>query len=137
MVAEALERLEYVADAYLSVSTPVALAAPRLIAASVDVQRAILDRCRRNLGRLLELVPTAPSVTVLTPAGGWTVPLRIPSVIDEEELVIALLDEGVAVHPGYFYDFPGSGYLVVSLLPQPEVFAGGVERLLRRVEGWL
>ncbi len=34
---------------------------------------------------------------------------------------------GVAVHPGYFFDFPTDGYLVVSLLPEPSDFEAGLE----------
>jgi alanine-synthesizing transaminase len=46
----------------------------------------------------------------------------------DEELAIALLDRGVVVQPGYFFDFP-EGYLVVSLLTGEEVFAEGVQRI--------
>ena len=34
------------------------------------------------------------------------------------------------VHPGYFFEFPAEAYLVLSLLPEPLVFADAVERLL-------
>ena len=36
---------------------------------------------------------------------------------------IRLLEQQhVLVHPGYFFDFPRDGYLVVSLLTRPDVF---------------
>jgi hypothetical protein len=34
------------------------------------------------------------------------------------------------VHPGYFFDFPGEAYLVLSLLPPPAEFGEGVARVL-------
>ena len=37
-----------------------------------------------------------------------------------------LEDDGVLVHPGYFFDFPREAFLVVSLLPEPAVFDAGV-----------
>ena len=37
------------------------------------------------------------------------------------------------VHPGYYYDFPREGYLVVSLLPPEEVFREAIERVLERL----
>jgi hypothetical protein len=131
----ALARLEYVADAYLSVGTPVALAAPQLLERGLPVQRAIADRCRANLARLRELVGTAAAVTVLPAGGGWSAVLRVPSLVDDEGLAIHLLESAsVAVHPGYLFDLPGEGYLVVSLLPPEGVFGEGVRRLLAAVD---
>jgi hypothetical protein len=66
--------------------------------------------------------------------GGWSAVLRVPATRGEERLVLDLLDEErILVHPGYFFDFPREAYLVVSLLPPPDVFAGGAARLLRYV----
>jgi len=57
--------------------------------------------------------------------------LRIPATVPESERVERLLAErNVLVHPGYFFDFPREAYLVLSLLPRPGVFDGGVERIL-------
>ena len=132
---EALARLEYVADAYLSVGTPVALAAPELLDRGLALQRAIAGRCRANLARLRELVGAAAAVTVLPAGGGWSAVLRVPSLLDDEQLAIHLLETAeVAVHPGYLFEMPGEGYLVVSLLPPEEVFDGGVRRLLAEVD---
>jgi aspartate/methionine/tyrosine aminotransferase len=129
-VDEALERLDWVSDAYLSVSSPVALAAAGLIERGQIVRDAIALRCRSNLDCLLELVEGVPSVDLLPPQGGWSVVLRYPAVIDDEELALALLAQhGVAVYPGYFFDLPAA-HLVLSLLPPEGVFGEGVRRLL-------
>ena len=136
LVSEALARLEIICDTYLSVSTPVQLAAPALIARSAEVRDAILARVRGNLARLEAQTATYPSVTLLRPDGGWSAVLRIPSTHTEEDVVLALLEEDdVLVHPGYFFDFPTEAYLVVSLLPPPGVFEDGVRRVLNRVHG--
>jgi alanine-synthesizing transaminase len=43
-----------------------------------------------------------------------------------------LARDRVLVAPGYFYDFPREAYLVVSLLPDPDVFGAGIDRTLAR-----
>jgi len=134
-VAMALEGLDYVADSYLSVSLPVALAAAEVLAAAAPVERAITERCRGNLAALRNLAGGLPAVTVPSVDGGWSAVLRMPATIDEEELALDLLERrGVAVHPGYFFDFPGPGWLVISLLPEPHVFAAGVSALLEEID---
>ena len=133
-VEEALRRLEFIADNYLSVGTPVQLALPLLLIEAAPVRDAILDRCRRNLGALRAAASSVPAVSVPAPQGGWSAVLRFPSTIGEEALALELLQQdGVAVHPGYFFDFPGDGYVVVSLLPEPGAFAEGTRLLLRRI----
>ena len=133
---EALERLEFVGDAYLSVSAPVQLAAGRLLRIADDNARRIAGRVEENRTRLASLLGPGSPCRLLPADGGWSAVLRVPAVRSEEELVLLLLEEdGVLVHPGYFFDFPGEAYLIVSLLPEPEGFARAVERLLSRVEG--
>ena len=131
---EALDRLEFVADAYLSVGTPVQLAARRLLEIGDAGARRIAERVGGNLAALSALVPVGSPCRLLPADGGWSAVLRVPAVRSEEELVLLLLEEdGVLVHPGYFFDFPGEAYLVISLLPPPETFRRGVERVLARV----
>lgn len=134
LVENALERLEFIADTFLSVATPVQLALPFILRQGAAVRAAILERCRCNLAALRQATSSLPAVAVMEPDGGWSAVLRLPAVLAEEELVLELLQkDGVAVHPGYFFDFPMDGVLVVSLLPESAVFAEGVRRLLARV----
>ena len=59
--------------------------------------------------------------------------VRVPATRSEEALVLSLLEEDhVLAHPGYFFDFPTEAFVVVSLLPEPDVFARGVSALLAR-----
>jgi aspartate/methionine/tyrosine aminotransferase len=130
-VEPALARLEVIADTYLSVSTPVQVAAPRLLAAGRVVGDAIRERIARNFASLAAAAAWRPETTLLTPEGGWSAVLRVPAVAPEETIVRRLAAEvHVIVHPGYFFDFDREAYLVVSLLPQPEVFDDGVARVL-------
>jgi alanine-synthesizing transaminase len=135
LVAEALDRLELIADTYLSVSTPVQVAARSLLQAGASIRAAILERIRANHATLRRLAAASSSVTVLPADGGWSVVLRVPATRSEEEMAVDLLErDGVVVHPGYFFDFPREAYLVLSLLPEAGVFARGVARVLERVD---
>lgn len=136
--AVALEGLEYVADAYLSVSTPAALAAPEIMARGAAVRTAIAHRCRANLEALRGLAAAVPAVSVLKVGGGWSAVLRVPALTDDETLCLHLLEsESVAVLPGAWFDFPRRGFLVLSLLPEVGLFAEGCRRLLQAVAAGL
>jgi alanine-synthesizing transaminase len=126
LVEPALDGLDYVADTYLSVSTPIAAALPALFAAGAPVHDAIADRCRENLETLRRLVSVHGALTLAPVGGGWGVVLRVPRVIDEEELCLELLERGVAVYPGSFFGFESEGWLVLSLLAPVDLFAHGV-----------
>jgi alanine-synthesizing transaminase len=130
----ALGRLELIADTYLSVGTPVQLAAQQILELGQSVQTEIRHRLLQNYDALKQAALPYESCQVLRAEGGWSVVIRIPHTMPEDERVVRLLDEQrVLVHPGYFFDFPRDGYLVVSLLPRPDVFRSAVERLLAAV----
>jgi alanine-synthesizing transaminase len=130
LVAEALERLDLVADTFLTVSGPIQRAAGRLLAERSRIGAEVVARCRENLEGL-EAACRGSDVEPFGVEGGWSVPLRLPEGTDEEAFVLRLLAEhDLLVHPGYFYDFPAPGIVVVSLLPEPEIFRAGVGRLL-------
>ncbi len=128
---QALERLELIADTYLSVGTPVQHAAPRLIQAGASVGRQIAARIQRNVGALRRRAGGA--CDLLNVEGGWYAILRVPRTRSEEEWALELLErDGVLVQPGYYYDFETEAYLVLSLLTAPDVFDEGSARVTER-----
>lgn len=127
----ALAALELIADTFLSVGTPVQLAAPALLERGAAIRDAIRARIARNLATLRATAARFPASEVLPVEGGWSAVVRVPSTRGEEELVLQLLErERVLVHPGYFFDFPQETRIVISLLPEPGVFGDGVARAL-------
>jgi alanine-synthesizing transaminase len=127
---EALARLEVVADTFLSVSTPVQVALPSLLARREELQRPIAERVATNLALVRERVATT-AASLLEPEGGWSAVLRVPATLGEEERVLRLLERhDVVVHPGYFFDFPGEAYLVLSLLTPTADLAAGLDRIV-------
>jgi aspartate/methionine/tyrosine aminotransferase len=133
-IALALERLETMCDTYLSVSTAVQLAAPSLLKEGAAVRAQIQQRIRDNYACLERTVREHPSCTLLPAAAGWYAVVQVPATRSEEAIVVDLLERhGIAVHPGYFFDFEREAFLVVSLLPRPQVFADGVRTLCAEV----
>lgn len=130
--ARALSALELIADTFLSVNTPVQVAAPDLFRRGAAIRSAIHERVSRNLSCADACVRSYPACDVLRPEGGWSAVVRVPATRGEEALALGLLqDEHVLVHPGFFFDFPHEAFVVVSLLPPQDVFADAFERVLR------
>jgi alanine-synthesizing transaminase len=135
LVTAALDRLELICDTYLSVSTPVQVAAADLLMRGAAVREQIAVRVARNYRTLCAHAAPIPSCRVLTTEGGWSAILEVPSLQPEETLAIDLLqNDGVLVHPGYFFDFPRESYVVMSLIVAEAQFAEGVDRVLRHFE---
>jgi len=128
--AEAEARLELIADTYLSVAAPVQHAAPALLALVDDVGAQIGARVRENRATLAAaLAGTAASL--YDAEGGWSAIVRLPATATEEEHTLALLDDGVLVHPGFFFDLPSTS-VVISLLVAPDTLAASLAAILRR-----
>jgi alanine-synthesizing transaminase len=125
--AEAMSRLEVIADTFLSMNAPVQGAIPEWLAGRGQIQQQILDRVRANLAELDRQLVDSDLVRRLEVEGGWYAVLRIPAVQSDEKTVIELLERGAWVHPGYFFGMGESGWLVVSLLGSVEEFKTGVQ----------
>jgi len=132
-VSEALDRLDLIADTYLSVGTPVMRAAARLLEIGEGIRSTIKRRLAENLGAVRRRLHSGSACRLLGRDGGWSAVLQVPALVPEEDLVLALLaEEDVLVHPGYFFDFPREAYLILSLLPEPADFEEGLRRILAR-----
>ncbi|HEX4445857.1 MAG TPA: pyridoxal phosphate-dependent aminotransferase [Polyangiaceae bacterium] len=130
---EALDRLEVIADAFLSVGTPVQHALPALLASRATAEGAILARARANLAWLVSML-AGSAVSLLDVEGGWYATLRLPRTRGEEAWALTFLEQdGVHVHPGHFFDFESEAYVIVSLLTPEATLREGMRRILDRV----
>ena len=130
--AAALDGLELIADTFLSVGTPVQMAAPELLRRGAVVRQAIHARVRANLTAARRLAASYRACDLLPVEGGWSAVVRVPATRGEEALVLDLLAEtGILIHPGYFFDFEHEAFLVFSLLVPEDVFADAFDRTLR------
>lgn len=131
MKAQALARLEVIADTYLSMNAPVQAALPVFLEQRHAFQRQLLARVMKNLVELDRQIALQKACSRLMVEGGWYVVLRVPATRPDEEFAIELLEgRGVYVHPGHFYDFAGDGYLVLSLITPEAEFREGVAAVL-------
>lgn len=127
---QARRRLEIISDTFLSVSAPVQHAASTFLRLRPRMQKQIRKRLRHNLN-ILKKCLSGSAVEHLRVEGGWSAIVRFPRTRSDEEWALELLaTHNVVVHPGYFYDFPEDSFLVISLLPEEEVFQRGLARLL-------
>jgi alanine-synthesizing transaminase len=126
----AATRLEFIADTFLSVNSPVQIAAPDWLQRRDVMHKEILTRVKMNLTYLTQGVENS-ACRLLKVEGGWCATLEVPRRCSEEELVLRLLaEENVLTHPGYFFDFSREAFLVISLLPEPEIFQTAIARIL-------
>ena len=130
----ALDRLEVIADTFLSMNAPVECALPTWLGERARIQKQIRERLAANLAELDRQLSGLASVRRLGVEGGWYAVLRIPAVAPDEQTVLALLERGVWVHPGYFFAMAESGWLVVSLLAPELEFSTGVTGLVDYLE---
>lgn len=128
--AQALDRLEVIADTFLSMNAPVQCALPAWLEGRGAIQEQIVARVRANLAELDRQLAGLPAVQRLQVEGGWYAVLRIPALEPDEQTVLALLERGVWVHPGYFFGMPETGWLVLSLLAPEAEFRSGVAILV-------
>jgi len=127
--AQAMERLEVIADTFLSMNAPVQRALPVWLGGRKAIQGQIRDRVTRNLAELDRQLEGMPMVNRLEVEGGWYAVLRIPALQPDERTAMELLERGVWVHPGYFFGMPESGWLVASLLGPAVEFSTGIAKV--------
>lgn len=136
LVQPALHRLEVIADTFLSINAPAQAALPALLRQRHGLRAQLLARIRENRATLEFLLRRHPACELLHADAGWYAILRVSSQTSGEDLAINLLqNHHVVVHPGHFYDFPDEGFLVLSLIPPPDVFREGLARVLSHLCG--
>lgn len=130
-VRSALDRLEVIADTFLSVSAPIQWAGATLLEQRKSIQPQLIERVRANLAELDRQLAGQTACSRLDVEGGWYAVLRVPATRSDEDLAIELLlDHSALVHPGHFYDFAQDGYIVMSLIGPLAEFCDGISRVL-------
>jgi len=134
-VRPALDRLEIIADTYLSLSAPAQAALPALLAQRHSLRPQLLARIRENRAHLETQLRAHPACELLHADAGWYATLHYSAhsstTATDEDLAIHLLrNHHVLLHPGHFYDFPSTNHLVLSLITPTPDFREGVQKLL-------
>lgn len=131
----ARERLEIIADTFLSVSSPVQLALPAILAERASVQAELSQRLAENVRTLaIATADDTSPVRALWGHGGWCALIELPRIMSEDDWVHSLAERAnVLVQPGWFYDIADGGTLIVSLIVEPTRFRAGIERVIEQV----
>lgn len=138
----ALARLEFAADAFLSVSPLLARLLPDLLGERAAIRDQLAARVAENRAALADAVAGRADLELLPAEAGWAAILRLrgADASAEESLTLALLEQrGVLVHPGFFFDLePPEGlgpcaHWVLGLLLEPPDFARGVAALVEAI----
>ena len=121
---EALKRLDFIADTYLSVNTPSQNALGTWFSQSASRRQAVFRRMDANTEQLRAWCSGNPhGIRLLEREAGWTAILELPRGVSEEKFVLYLAkQEGILIHPGYFYDMPASmpSSCIVSLISREQ-----------------
>lgn len=132
--AQAIEKLEIIADTYLSASTPVQHAFPEWLRFKEKIQTEIITRLTANYNFLLASFASSGLTQALKTEGGWNAVLKLPSSLTDEEWALLFLEkEGTLIHPGYLFDFEEGSFGVFSLLIPPDIFREGISRIANRL----
>jgi len=132
----AIDRLEIIADTYLSPSTPIQLALPKFLSLRHELQAQLRERITANLSILEGMLRKSQCLSRLDHEGGWYAILRAPATGTDDDLAVALLERAnVLVHPGHFFNFSREGFLVLSLITPAEMFQEGVRGLQTFFDG--
>lgn len=121
-VSAAIGALELISDAFLSAGTPIMNGVGKLLSREGEIVRAVRERMRTVLGLYRGILDYEGSPhRILACEGGWTALVQSPRFLDEETLARGLLhDEGLYVHPGFFFDMEKEAYFAFSLIIRPE-----------------
>jgi aspartate/methionine/tyrosine aminotransferase len=128
------ERLELLNDTFLGASTLIQAMLPALFERGWEFVEEMRARIRSNLDLALSALASCPRLRARPPDGGYYLFPRALECDDEEQLALALLEQGVLAHPGYFYGCEpeqGTGHLMISCLTEPGALRAGVEVLTR------
>jgi alanine-synthesizing transaminase len=131
----AIDRLEIIADTYLSPSTPAQLALPKFLSFRHSMQEQVQRRISANLAILDSALRESKLLARLDREGGWYAILRVPVTGSDDDLAVSLLERfSVLAHPGHFFNFSREGFLVLSLITPEDKFKEGVLRLLKFID---
>jgi alanine-synthesizing transaminase len=127
-------RLELINDTFLGASGLAQYMLPQLFATAAPFVSAMVERVRTNLDLGLQLLSASPHIIAQPPDGGYYLFPAIHGWSDEEALALYLLENGLLVHPGFYYGEPQGTHLMLSALTTPEVFAAGIHRLIKLLD---
>jgi len=113
LVERTLSALELISDTFLPVSETAQFAVPQIFAKG----QQFLARYRQWIADCRNVaLQCLTDCEVVHPAGGFYLTVRLSTEEDQADLQL-LRDDGILVHPGYFYDIPPD-HLVMTFIQE-------------------
>jgi alanine-synthesizing transaminase len=135
-ITEALDRLDIIADTFLSVNTPVQTAIPKLLCSVSDIENQIRRRIQTNYA-LLQKTFAGSNSSLFRSEGGWYAILRLPQNHSDDQWAEGiLLQHNIIVQPGHYYGMEQNSCIVLSLLSPSDIFDQASSRIRLFVERW-
>ncbi len=128
------DRLELLNDTFLGANSLTQSILPALFEQGMAFVSAMRARVHGNLDMALGRLARSDRLRANPPDGGYYLFPEVRGWDDEERLVLHLLDQGVLVHPGYFYGYERGTHVMISCLTEPARFAEGIERLVAGID---
>jgi aspartate/methionine/tyrosine aminotransferase len=126
LVRKATSALELISDTFLPVNEIAQFAVPEIFRRGKEFLKAYVRwvaRCRD------QAVEGLKGVSFVPPRGGFYI--TVPIDTDEERAAATLLEqEGILVHPGYFYDI-APDHLVMTFIDDPAALREHFERIAK------
>jgi alanine-synthesizing transaminase len=126
LVRKAISALELISDTFLPVNEIAQFAVPEIFRRGKEFlkhYRGWIERCRD------QAVGGLNGISFVPPRGGFYI--TVPIETDEESAAATLLEEqGILVHPGYFYDI-APDHLVMTFIDDPAALRGHFEKIVR------
>lgn len=127
------ERLELINDTFLSCSTLIQSMLPALLQAAPAFIAQMLERVRSNIAYARQHLAAHPRLIWSEPAGGYYLFLQVRDEYDDEALVVRLIEQGVLVHPGFFFDWIDDCRIMLSALTEPKQWQAGIQKLAQNL----
>lgn len=126
-----IQRLEMTADTFLSANGLAQKALPTLLKSRDFFIEPFQKVLRENLDFCLSEISTMKGLSAAAPEGGVSLCVETEGECDEEALAIDLIEKGLYLFPGYYFDFPEDGRtrLIFSIQHPREELKKGLEML--------
>jgi aspartate/methionine/tyrosine aminotransferase len=123
------ERLEVLNDMFLGANTLTQSMLPALFAQAGPFIHSMCAQIRSNLDMALQRLSAHSRIHAQPPDGGYYLFVSIDGWDNEEDLVLHLLERGVLVHPGFFYNYTRTAtpHLMISCLTAPDRLQAGLD----------
>jgi aspartate/methionine/tyrosine aminotransferase len=124
------DRLELLNDTFLSCNSLTQFILPELFDKGMPFVKSMRERVQKNIAMALEGFSHSCYLKTQIPDGGYYLFPRVEGWSDEDALALYLLEEGVLVHPGYYYGYQQGAHIMISCLTEPETLRRGLKILL-------